>query len=102
MSDRYEVPLQAIRDMNSIWAYIAKDSEEAATRLVDKFLEEFENLAAMPGTGRRREELAPGLHSFPVGNYLIFYRIESEIIRIVRIVHGSRDLRRLFRQRRQD
>jgi len=69
--------------------------------MVDRFIETFDSLADMPGMGRQREELAPGLRSFPVGNYLIFYQIEEDIIRIVRVVHGSRNIRKLFRQRRQ-
>jgi toxin ParE1/3/4 len=40
--------------------------------------------------------MAPGLRSFPVGNYVVFYRIVPEGIELVRVLHGARDLRRLF------
>ena len=46
--------------------------------------------------GRRREELAPGLRSFPVGRYLIFYVPLTNGVDIVRVLHGSRDLVALF------
>jgi toxin ParE1/3/4 len=41
-------------------------------------------------------ELAPGLRSFPVGRYLIFDLQESGCLRIVRVLHGARDLEALF------
>jgi toxin ParE1/3/4 len=32
------------------------------------------------------------LRSFPVGNYVIFYREVSEGIEIIRVLHGARDI----------
>ena len=53
-------------------------------------------LATHPGIGMARDELAPGLRGFPVGDYLIFYRRDRGSIDIVRVLHGSRDLSRFF------
>ena len=40
-----------------------------------------------------------GLRSFPVGNYLVFYRplAEGDGIAVIRVLHGARDLRHHFR-----
>jgi toxin ParE1/3/4 len=46
--------------------------------------------------GRRRPELAPGIHGFPVGRYVVFYRPSSNGIEIVRVLHGARDLEQQF------
>ena len=46
--------------------------------------------------GRLRNEVAPFLRSFPVKNYLIFYRPIDEGIEIVRILHGSQDIETIF------
>ncbi len=46
--------------------------------------------------GRRREELAPALRSFPAGNYVIFYRPVREAIQIIRVLHGARDIETMF------
>lgn len=46
--------------------------------------------------GRRRDKLLPTLHSFPVDDYLIFYRPIAEGIEVVRVVSGYRDLEALF------
>jgi toxin ParE1/3/4 len=49
-------------------------------------------IAESPYIGREREELAPGIRSFPAGRYLIFYRPIADGIEIVRVLHGSRDV----------
>jgi len=47
--------------------------------------------------GRNRsEDLRPGLYSFPVGAYVLFYREQPGGIALVRVIHGSRDLLKLF------
>ena len=38
----------------------------------------------------------PGLRSWSVGNYVIFYRQVSTGIDIVRVLHGARDIEALF------
>ena len=60
-------------DLLDTWDFIANESLEKA----DSFLQKIENklkiLAENPGLGRKRDELVPGLRSFLVGSYLIFY-----------------------------
>ena len=46
--------------------------------------------------GRKVEELAPNLRSFPVGNYLIFYRINADAIDVIHILHGAMNYERLL------
>jgi toxin ParE1/3/4 len=46
--------------------------------------------------GTPRDTLAPGLRSFPVGSYLVFYRVVPEGIEVARILHGARDLKELL------
>ncbi|PYR67362.1 MAG: hypothetical protein DMF88_13040 [Acidobacteria bacterium] len=38
----------------------------------------------------------PGIRSFPVGSYLVLYRIDGDDVVVQRIVRGSRDLDALF------
>ncbi len=41
----------------------------------------------------RAEDLRPGLRSFPVGDYVIVYRIEENgAVLILHIPHGSQDV----------
>jgi plasmid stabilization system protein ParE len=55
-------------------------------------------LARYPYLGRARDEdLRPGLRSFPVDDYLIIHRIvEDDVVLILHVVHGSRDIAALL------
>ena len=52
--------------------------------------------AARPGSFPARDELHEGLRSARHGRYLIFFMEAEEEVRIVRVLHGARDLPRLF------
>ena len=64
-------------DVLEIWDYIAEDSVARADAFIDRIDRTFQTLAQRPAMGRSRSELAPGLWSFPVGRYVIFYRTLS-------------------------
>jgi toxin ParE1/3/4 len=83
-------------DLIEIWSYIADDSTANADAFIDKLYETIQALANQPGSGRRREELAPGILSFPFGRYIIFYRATREAIEIVRMLHGAGDIWTIF------
>jgi toxin ParE1/3/4 len=52
--------------------------------------------AGHPGMGTPRGYLMPGLRSFTVGIYMVFYLPLEDGIDVVRILHGMRDLEALF------
>jgi toxin ParE1/3/4 len=56
----------------------------------------FRLLGDNPRVGRRRDELRSGYRSFPVGEYLILYRIREPGVQILHVVHGRRDIEVLF------
>lgn len=49
-------------------------------------------LADNPQAGRERPELGRGIRSFPVGNYIVFYEATACGPKIVRVLHGARDI----------
>lgn len=85
-------------DLFEIWDYIAADKVSPADELIRRFDEAFFLLAENPEAGRSRDELEPGLRSFPLGNFVIFYRPLSNRkgVQIVRILRASRDIPNLF------
>jgi toxin ParE1/3/4 len=87
---------QAQTELGEIWDYVAEHSEKAADQRIERIISVCQVLTDTPELGRSREELRPKLRSFPVGNYLIFYRVQTERIDILRILHGARDLEALF------
>jgi len=95
MPNVFRAPL-AERDLEDIWRYIANDSLSAADHLIDRIEEKCQLRATNPEMGQPRPELAPGLRSFSVGNYVVFYRPIEGGIEVARVVHGARDVDALF------
>ena len=83
-------------DILEIWDYIADDSLTAADRWVDHLDEQFRMLSTQPMMGRARDELAPGVRSFPFGRYVVFYVPLTNGIDVVRVLHGARDIDAVF------
>ena len=84
---------EAEADLDELWFYIASNgSVETADRVVDAITTRFFLLGRHPRAGRRRDDLRPGLRAFPVGDYLVFYRVEGDDALIQRVIRGSRDL----------
>jgi len=83
---------RAKADLSEIWEFIAEDSDDQDDAFIDLIDQKFQLLAQKSGLGRRREELAEGLRSFPVGRYVIFYLPIPGGVQIVRVLHGARDI----------
>jgi toxin ParE1/3/4 len=89
--------IPASRDIEEIIDQIADRQDfDAAERILKKINQKCINLADFPNMGRRRDELAPALRSFPMEQYLISYCLMEGGIEIVRVVSGYRDLEALF------
>ncbi len=93
---QYRISEAARSDLDEIWLYIAQDSPDAADKFIRVLASRFPMLASMPKIGQQREELSARLRSFPVGNYVIFYRPVESGVEIVRVLHGARDFPPLF------
>jgi toxin ParE1/3/4 len=52
----------------------------------------FYQLCDNPMLGRERKEICEGLRSIPSGSHVIFYRVLTHQVRVVRVLHASRDL----------
>ncbi|MGA2634721.1 MAG: type II toxin-antitoxin system RelE/ParE family toxin [Terracidiphilus sp.] len=98
----YVLSTGAELDLNEIWEYIALDNIRAADRWIGKLFDAFEALARNPGIGHKREDLtAYPILFWPVGAYLILYRVQSKRIEIVAVTQGARDIPLFLRQRIQ-
>lgn len=85
---------QAEADLDDIAYYVFREtgSIEIAERLIDSITDRFALLGKYHHAGRHRNDLRPGLRGFPVGSYVILYRVEGEDALILRVVYGRRDL----------
>ena len=84
---------QAEEDLLDIWCYIARDNPDA---WIDQLGETAWRLAENPEIGTTREELLPGIRSFPVGNYILFYQAIDDGIDLIRVLSAYRNLESLF------
>ena len=101
--NRYVLSVAAELDLDEIWEYIAQDNLDAANRWIGKLFDAFQLLAQTPAIGHKRD----GPHAltlvlfWPVGAYLILYRVQSEWIEIVAVTQGARDIPTFLSQRNQ-
>jgi toxin ParE1/3/4 len=87
--------------LDDIWLHIARESGsiDIATRTIDTITDRFWLLARHPYMGRQRDDLSPGLRSFPAGDYIIVHRVQQdEVVRILFVFHGNQDIELFFRR----
>ena len=88
--------MQPLLICQEIRRYIAQDDPGASQKFVGEILKRCESLADMPHMGRERAELRDGLRALPFRDYLIFYRIISDTVEVLRVIHDARDIERLL------
>ena len=84
----------AARDMDAIVEYSRQTfgSRQAAWMASEIRSRMHKTLARFPSAGRLRPETGPGIRSFPVRPYVVFYRAARGRIEVLRIIHQQRDL----------
>jgi len=94
---------QAREDLIDIYVTIGLDNEPAAERLYAAIEAKAHLLINHPRLGVRRTEIAPTARMLVEGAYLILYETHPDTddgpidkVEIVRIVHGHRELSRIF------
>jgi plasmid stabilization system protein ParE len=91
---RIRLAPEARTDLDNIWLYVARGSgsEDAATRMVEAITSKFALFSRFPFIGKSLQaEKHPHVRTFPVHHYVIFYRPTGTELRILRVIHASRD-----------
>jgi toxin ParE1/3/4 len=102
MSRRINRHELAKRDLAEHAEYIRRDNPRAALRFLEASEKAFELLAAMPAMGGLEEDMRPelaGLRCWPIhgfGKYLVFYLPFEDGIEVIRVLHGSRDIKAIL------
>ncbi|MGD0300679.1 MAG: type II toxin-antitoxin system RelE/ParE family toxin [Bryobacteraceae bacterium] len=101
MKRRYVLAPEAALDLVQIWRYIRNNaSSEIADRVESAIREKIVYLAGRPGGGHWRKDLTDEpVKFFPIYSYLIAYRPETNPLQVVPIIHGSRDVEKLLKDR---
>jgi toxin ParE1/3/4 len=97
---KYRISRLADADIERICDHIATGNPAAADRLDEQIHQAIQLLAEFPGLGHTRADVKDKGYLFrAVGNYVIAYRVEQQELVVVRVVHGTRDFRKLFKRK---
>jgi addiction module RelE/StbE family toxin len=84
---------RALDDIDSIAAYIARDSAAYASAVVSKIIKSSRTLRRFPFAGRIVPEFEDAnLRERFVYSYRVIYRIEGQTVTIAAVIHGRRML----------
>jgi toxin ParE1/3/4 len=86
------VTFAANEDLQYIQDRIARDNPSAAVRLIERFEARMELICSAPDAGEPRDDVSPGIRQAIIGSYVIYYRAEQDVVSILRVVHGARDM----------
>jgi toxin ParE1/3/4 len=93
----YELSQEADNDLQDIYDYTEdKFGTDQAIAYLLGLEELFELLCTQPHTGRMRNEIRKGLRSSSYISHIVFYRVVEKSIRILRVLHASRDIPKIM------
>ena len=92
---RYELRYtwDAVNDLDSIFAYISDDNRSAATAILDRIeytlllLQDNPRIGAVLGASMELSDY----RKIVVKPYIIFYRIDENILYVLRVLHNRQD-----------
>ena len=84
---------RAVADLETIVGYTRQHwGERQARRYANALRNALRRLRDRPALGRSRDDVLPGVRSFPCGSHVLFYREIADGIAVLRILHGGMDV----------
>jgi toxin ParE1/3/4 len=94
---KYILSSAAETDLEEIFDYtLLRYNQEQALKYLNSLEETITQLCANPYLGKIRAEIKAELRSIPKGEHTIYYHISDDHIRVVRVLHNSRDIEHAF------
>lgn len=87
---------RAERDIENIGEYIARDNPWRSVSFVLEMRQYIMSLPEFPDKGAQRDQLRRGMRMLAYGQYLIFYWIDRDAIRVERVLHSARRVEGAF------
>ncbi len=78
-------------DLIDVWLFIAEDNVAAADAYIERLQQVCVLIAENPLMGHDRTDIAEGVISFAVDDYVIYYELHDKGITILRVWHAARD-----------
>jgi toxin ParE1/3/4 len=97
MTFKVSVTRRAQRDLRQIGSYLEREAgRRTATIWAGRLKARLESLSEQAHRGQSAEEFGAGRRRLGENPYVIVYEIREDLVQIVRILHGARDLPTLF------
>ncbi|MBC7580568.1 MAG: type II toxin-antitoxin system RelE/ParE family toxin [Tardiphaga sp.] len=82
-------------DLLAISDYLTQPSEAGADSVLRRIAQRYQQLSLFPNRGTPRSDILAGVRMLVVERWLVLYMVGPDVVVILRIVDGSRDLSRL-------
>jgi len=93
---------EATEDLDAVADYIARDSAFYAAAFVQEVIEASRSLDMFSERGRIVPEVGnPSIRELFVREYRLIYSIERNRISVLGLIHGKRDLKRLWKKEKR-
>ncbi len=87
------ISFEALSDLDEIWLYTFQNwSAEQANRYYELIFEVINNICMDPDSGKQMSHIRKGYRVSKVKSHLIFYKVEKEVIEVIRILHKRMDI----------
>lgn len=96
---RFVLTKRADRDLDAIWDLVERaNGVSVADRIERELHDAMRMLAAHPMVGHQRGDVRdPRYRFWSVHRFVIAYRTDRTPVHIVRVIHGARDFRKVFK-----
>ena len=82
-------------DLKDIYQYgLRQWGQTQSDSYLDNIKEQFWALTEQPLIGVDRSELLPSARSLPIESHTLFYRVTTDTVEIIRVLHGRQDPQR--------
>lgn len=79
-------------DLKELYQYgLRKWGKKQSDRYLESLKEHFWLLTEQPFIGVKRPDLRADLRSLSIENHTLFYRVASDTLEIIRVLHGRQD-----------
>jgi toxin ParE1/3/4 len=85
-------------DLEGIGDKIAEFNAARAVTYVRELRERCHRIGEFPHAGPPRPQWGEGIRIAIHGSYIAVYRVRDEMVQVLRVVHGARDLDALFEE----
>ena len=82
-------------DLKDLYQYgLRQWGQKQSDSYLESLEEHFWMLTEQPLIGVKRPDLLPDMRSLPIESHTLFYRVTSDTVEIIRVLHGRQDPQR--------